>query len=171
MSSEGSGPRQAPADEGAAAVARLVGDLRALCDLAEANARLPGSSYHVVVIPDAGGHSCVSCASAEEAAALLRTHAGTDVKVEVIDRHGRRCRITRPPARYLLTHEGKFPLFDTHADGDEIDEAGSLATPGTLVVPAPTAAPAVAGSSSDDEDDDGEGEEGDDEGDEGDDDG
>jgi hypothetical protein len=135
------------------AVAAALGDLLAA---AEAAGRIAEARYHVVVVPDGGAVRIESVPSRDEAAALLRGLEGADVRAFCF--YGRRCPTTRPPARYLLTHEGRVPLFDADVC-DEIDPTGSMARPGTIVLPLPAEPPPP-----EDDTDDDQGDEDDDEG-------
>ncbi len=117
----------------------LAGLTRVL-DLARANGEIPDALYHAVVIPDAGKIVDVSAPDGNGIAEALREYYGQDVRLRVF--YGRPCYTTKAPAKYLLTHEGRYPLFDAGTD-DEIDPDGSMAKPSSIVVPA-AAVPAVA---------------------------
>ena len=133
----------------------LVANFRHLLDLAETNGRLPQAAYHVVLIPDAGEHVYLTFPDVAGAVAGIREHLGQDVKVRVF--YGRACGITRPPARFLVTHEGRHPLFDTALEDDELDPSGSLLPLNPLIVPSPavpaSAVPQEQVDSDDDEED------------------
>lgn len=137
---------------------QLAAALIAMAEQAKVAGDLPDADYHAVVIPDAGPHSLKSFPALEPLLEFLRDLSGTDVKVRVF--YGRACPITRPPARYLLTHEGKFPLFKG-LDDDAIDETGAM-TGLVPVISIPTT-PAKPAEQEDDDVDDDEGEEDDDE--------
>ncbi len=128
-------------------------------ELAEANGSLPEAAYHVVVIPDGDSPHWHEFPTAKEAAAYGRTLYGQDAKA--LFYYGRRCLTTKLPAKYLLTHEGRFPLFD-EGDSEEIDDSGSM----TLSEPLPVKPPATDDpDDTPDEDDDEDGEDEEDDGD------
>jgi hypothetical protein len=99
--------------------------IRAIIDHLElglARAELPGATFNVVVTPDAGPRTKASFPTGEALAEYLRGFEGQEVEVDCY--YGRPLGITRRP-RYLVTHEGRYPLFAPD-EGDEIDESGSL---------------------------------------------
>ena len=116
----------------------LIDELHLILDLASVNGDLPGAAYHVVVIPDTGNHLYHEFTTAVEAVEFLKTLHGKDVCVRVF--YGRHCPTTKPPAKFLITHEGRYPLFDA-SDPEEIDSTGSMSTGAPL--PLPSATPLV----------------------------
>jgi hypothetical protein len=122
----------------------LIDDLTHILTLARANAELPEASYHVVIVPDSGDHVLRDFPTPEEAAEFIRTYAGKDIKVRVF--YGRHCPTTKAPAKFLVTHAGRFPLFQAES-GDEIDETGSM-------IPATTKPPALEADVIDEDPDD-----------------
>jgi hypothetical protein len=143
----------------AAALARqpsVIAALRAVFELAEVNQSIPGAAYNVLVVPDTGDLIDRVFVTAQEAADFLATYVGGP-PVRVRAHYGRRCMITRPPAQYLLTHEGRFPLFDAETSA-EVDPDGSLAP----FHPTPPPAPPVVDPPDDDPEDEDDGEDGND---------
>lgn len=89
--------------------------------------------YLAVIVPDVGDPELLQAATGEELAALIRPRVGSECRVFAFE--GRRLGITRAP-RYLVTHDGRFPLFAVEED-DALDPTGYLGT-----APPPVEAPA-----------------------------
>ena len=104
--------------------ADLISGLRDVLDLAEANRSIPEAAYCVIVVPDDGDMVYREFETVEETVEFLRPYYGGS-PVQVVVTYGKPCRLTRRPV-YLVTHEGKFPLFDIADDSDELLPVGEL---------------------------------------------
>jgi hypothetical protein len=98
--------------------------LRDSIDIAIAQAALPPVAHYAVLVPDSGSAQCISAATAEELAKLLRPFHGKDCQVFAFS--GQRLGISKPP-RFLVTPGGRHALFDV-GDDESLDETGFMGT-------------------------------------------
>jgi len=84
----------------------------------------PVNKYYAVVITADGDTRVEAFDNADTLAARLKELVDRDVSVFPF--FGRRCHISKPPFRYLMTPDGNVALFDAPEDKLEPDESGYL---------------------------------------------
>ena len=125
-------------------IVELLESMRTAFDTAISVAMAPSNVYHVVVIPEAGAAVVHTCLDGASAAGLIRPLlAEQDAEYQFFVFSGSRVAITKHPG-YLLTSEGRFPLFTEKDLSDTLAEDGYIREPSLIVNPDLALPPATA---------------------------